>query len=222
MVMEKNLGQHVQVQHNVETILERAQVVINAIAEQVEIVKKKPSHADGLVASGKIYEFSNELSVAISFYQQALGKAHQNPEAWARLALAKLKFGLLKEGLNDAIQLSNYEPGFRFLTLCKTPTSSMTVLGEALRLNDFTDKAMEAYHKAAEIEPKDLYAHGRRAELLLAAGHLEEAVELLDYIPKTGRFDNLISALKLSKNDPKLLPAISAIKLHIMSANEGV
>lgn len=200
-----------------DAIENRARVAIQAIQLQLEIYKADSKGSAGLLAAGKISEFSHALTVAAKFYEEALVVDAKNNEARARLALVKLKLGLLEEGLRDAAVLCHAFPEFRFSSLGGTPISGMTVLGDALRLNECEDKAREAYEKALAINPDDSYAAGRLAEKLVKDGDFKSAVQLVDRIERSGLFDALISTLHLGAKDTALLPAVVELTLIQLS-----
>ncbi len=200
------------------TFAQKAETAIAALEQLRDQVAKESDSAAGLLAAGKICEYSQDLTVARRCYEAALAMDPKFYEARARLALVQLKLGLTSDALRSATTLGTESAGFRFKDLGNLSTySAMTVLGDGLFANGAEDSALQAYVEALRIEPNDGYAAGRCAQLLLHLGRFKDAVKLSGRIERTGRFDAVISILKLGSNDPALLPAISNLRMSGLS-----
>ena len=166
------------------------------------------NRSQALVAAGKVFELSNFYASARSSYVEANGLDGDNHEARARLAIVELKLGLISDALKTVGALIEKAPEYRFLTLDEKPTSALTVLGDSLRASGNIPAAAKAYKRAIELVGDDGYAVGRAAELLVQSGDLKAAYFLVDRIPDHDLFSAVKSTLRLTRNDPDILPAI--------------
>lgn len=167
-----------------------------------------PSQKD--LAAGMAFEIDGASAQAASFYGRACALDDQNVEASARLALALLKLGKVKEGLVHAVRLAAYAPEFTFSSLVKhKPLSSQTVLGEALFLNGRFDEAETAFQAALKQSDQDGLAYSRLTLINIQTRRGDEALRLLESSPATlnGR-KTLESLARLAVNQPDLLPVV--------------
>jgi tetratricopeptide (TPR) repeat protein len=191
----------------------QANSIIRVANEYLSAASDDPDSASGLLAAGKIWELAHVLPAARDYYQRALKADSGLLEAQARLALSQIKSGDPESGLRTALALAEQDSSYRFQTLTGSLTITvMTVLGDAFRTTGALDSATEAYSKALELAPEDTYAATRLAELHLQRGDLDAAFELgskIDgaYVP------HLEATLRLSRNDPRVLPAVTGVRL---------
>ena len=190
-----------------------AEEMIAAESRLVETLSGDASASDQALACGKVREIANEHSVAEGFYRQALRLAPDDLEALARLAIVVLKQGDTVEGLSLARQLEEADPGYVFRTITGKPATSMTVLGDALRLNGELSRANEAYQASVErTKGKDGHSLGHLADGLLRARRVDEATAVLEQFAEPGQLEGLQASASLLRNDPNsvasLRPAI--------------
>jgi tetratricopeptide (TPR) repeat protein len=202
----------VQREQSLQSVIESAKHVIEQLSALLKIVDNGDGKEDTYIAAGKISEYANHYSSAISCYQRALAINPKAHEALARLAIVQMKSGCLQDAISTASQLTLEEAGYRFETLDGRPTSAFTVLGDGLRLAGKMEAAAGAYKQALNVQGADGYAAGKLAELLLRAGDVKEATALSERIDKTDNFSGLMATLRLVGNNPKALPAVLELK----------
>jgi tetratricopeptide (TPR) repeat protein len=195
---------------NIDEVFIRGNAVVESVSTFLETAKTNPDSADGYMACGKVNEVSGDLYVAIAWYERALGVNPDLHEARCRLAAAQLKNGQKQDAMRTAIEVTSMAPDFVFTALVRgRPISAMSLLGDALRESGYKDEAMDAYRRALNYVPEDMYAAGHYGTLLLQNGNIEEAMEVLKKIdPENGIFGPVSAAARLAERDPALLPAI--------------
>jgi tetratricopeptide (TPR) repeat protein len=201
--------------------MERIELAKHTVKNMLQSLQSLGATLDGkdrpaaLVAAGKVFEMANYYASSEASYAEAHNANPANHEAHARLAIARLKLGLNLDALKTIGELIDKAPQFKFRTLDEKPTSVLTVLGDALAASGNLAGAATAYKQAIELVPEDGYAVGRRAELLLQLGDLSAAQLIADRIPDHDLFSIVRSTLRLTKNDPAILPAILGIRQGI-------
>jgi Flp pilus assembly protein TadD len=155
------------------------------------------------VALGQMFEFAKLDEKAGAEYAKALDDKDQKValEALARYVITLLKRDRRSEALSAAEQLATIEPEYTVTSVISGETySSMTLLGEALFLNERLDDAEKAYIAALKILPKDPFVSGRLAWLYLATAKPKEAVNLSAAAAKSSRYQDLTNTLALVKS----------------------
>ena len=92
--------------------------------------------------------------------------------------------------------------------------STMTLLGDALRLSGRRKEAIDAYRTALQLEPDDAHSAARLAELYLLLGQVDNATALEPRIDKAYS-PTIKAALRLAGNDRALLPAVTQISMSV-------
>jgi len=170
--------------------------------------------AQGLFEAGRVWEFTIMPGRAIDLYSRALALDPEHDDSRARLAINLLRAGRLEEGLRLAAALAAEKPDFRFHTIKGELTvTAMTLLGDALRVNNQLDEAMRAYEEALAFEPDDSHSAARLAELYLITGRAGRAAALEPQIDEVFN-PELKAILRLAGNEPELLPAVTNIRLN--------
>lgn len=172
--------------------------------------------AVGALERGKVFSIAAEYEQAANSFLEAVAQDPNLLEAAARLPLSLLKARKPEKALEHAMELASRQPKFMVQELMSEESvSAMTILGETLLANGRIPDAIEAYTKAREISQKDSYAAGRLAQLHLATGRAQEAVELSGTFSSNPRFcfRNLEAVLPLGKTHVGLLPVITAENL---------
>lgn len=195
---------------NIDEVFIRGNAVLESIQAFLEKAKSDPDSAEGYMACGKVNEVSGDHFVSIAWYERALGANPDLHEARCRMAVAQLKNGQKQDALRTAIELTSMAPEFVFTALVRgRPISAMSLLGDAFRESGYTQEAMDAYARALEYVPEDMYAAGHYGTLLFQNGQIEEAMEVFKKIdPENGIFGPVSAAARLAHRDPGLLPAI--------------
>jgi tetratricopeptide (TPR) repeat protein len=160
-----------------------------------------PAHE--LVSLGQVYEIARMHDAA----ERAYGKAIDHPdhnvalEALARYVIVLLKQDRRADALTHAEHLAATAPDFKVTSVLSGETyTSMTLLGDALFVNERFESAAKAYDQALKMLPKDPYVSGRLALLHLAAGEEKDAVRLIDAVESSPRYAHLTNTLKLVKS----------------------
>lgn len=108
---------------------------------------------------------------AATIYNVVLRHAPNNPEALRRLARVKLQAG----DSSTAVTLLQ-----RFIALDSSADEAHSDLGKAFETLGRAEDSLACYRRALAIEPGRAMTHNRLATLLLATGHLSQAVEEFD------------------------------------------
>jgi len=181
---------------------------------------EKPT-SEGALARGKIFEITGDKEKAIYEYIDA-SKDISSLEPLSRLTIAQLQAGHYKSALSNAIKLSAKDDKYSVISLALAEKySSMTLLADALLLNNRPDEAVKAYSKALTINPDDTFSAGRLAHLYLAQGQPAKAVALAPLVAKNPRFCDLASMLSLTKGDPSMLPKIEIAEVVALAGSSS-
>jgi tetratricopeptide (TPR) repeat protein len=176
----------------------------------------KEDSAKGALARGKVFELTKHHESAVASYREAIDKDPGSREALARLVVAQLQAGQHEAALNTAVKHAAVGDQFIIESLCEREQySPMTILAEALLLNDRSESAVDAYEKALQINPKDSFSAGRLAYLYLIKDDVQNALGVEAAMKDSPRYRNLRSLLKLARNNPSTLPSIT---LHSLTA----
>lgn len=166
--------------------------------------------AVGAVARGKVFELVGYFEDAIASYSQAMALEHTNDEAAARLALSEIKARRPQQALASATALATRAPKFTLKALATDEhISAMTILGDALLLNDRLEDAVQAYNTARQINSTDSYAAGRLAQVFLALGDSAKAMQMSTAINGNPRFAGVASLLSLGQSSAGLLRIVN-------------
>ncbi|MBX7554404.1 hypothetical protein K1Y78_42335 [Streptomyces sp. tea 10] len=148
-----------------------AQELIAAEKRLLAVLTGDHSPAETAVACGKIHDIAGDHQVAEGFYREALRHSPESLEALARLVIVTLTRGDLAEGLALARQLEEANADFVFETITGKPVTTMTVLGDALRLNGELSRAKSAYETSVRLtQGKDRHSLAHLADALLQRG----------------------------------------------------
>jgi predicted Zn-dependent protease len=177
---------------------------------------------DRLIASGKIAEFFRCNTHAVQIYELAVKLAPACLEAMARRAILFLRLGRTDDGLELASALCSKHADFTFQNLGGEPTSSLAVLGDALRLKGDNSAAAEVFSNAVALVPKDGYSNARLAETLLLSGRTSEAVKLLAHIPDRPAWQSLKATLAAAIDDPKGVPFLLGVRSKSLQSREVI
>jgi tetratricopeptide (TPR) repeat protein len=209
-------------EHELQNLARQAENTAATAAAAAKAAASRPNTAPGVFEAGKLWEFLSMPGRSIEFYERALQLDPNFHEATARLAICLIKTGRLKEGLRVASDLARQDPEFRFKTINGTlNVTSMTVLGDALRVNNEIDDAIRAYEQALQLEPEDLHSVARLAELHLIQGQVDRAAALEPRVDTTFNSE-LKATLRLVGNDRAVLPAVTGLRLNAAISNAVV
>jgi hypothetical protein len=183
-----------------ETLATNISAVMKNIGPQL-----KDKSAAGSLARGKLFEITKNYDLSITSYREATESGGHMDEALARLAVVEIQAGKYEDALRSAVTLAGQAKPFTFRSLCMGEEySPMTVLGEALLLNDRTDSAQEAFEKALEANAKDTFASGRLAYILLAKGQNDAAAKLASKVSGSVRYRQLEPLLKMAATNTRM------------------
>jgi len=192
-------------------VSKRGQEIISIVKQLVSQVSKGKDEVEPLLAAGKIREIEQIFPLAKRDYLAILKAYPTALEAQARLALVSLKMGNLAEGLAIARQLVDENKDFRFKDISGRPTSALTVLGDAYRLNGDLHQAKRAYQGAIELQPNDSYSAGKLAQILLNENNVNEASALVDRFLDDTELESFKTTIRLLNKDVNRLPAIKGV-----------
>ncbi|WFU25151.1 hypothetical protein QA649_02580 [Bradyrhizobium sp. CB1717] len=177
-----------------ETLAANIAAVMKEIGPQL-----KSKSSIGSMARGKLFEITKNYELSITSYRDAVENDDQMDEALARLVIVELQAGKHEDALRSAITLAGRAKSFTFRSLCLGEEySPMTLLGEALLLNDRTDSAQEAFEKALKANKNDTFAAGRLAYILLAKGENDAAAKLASTVSASVRYRQLEPLLRFA------------------------
>lgn len=183
-----------------ETLAANISVVMQEIGPQL-----KDKSSAGSLARGKLFEITKNHELSIASYRDALENGDHMDEALARLVVVEIQAGKYEDALRSAVTLAGQAKPFTFRSLCLGEEySPMTVLGEALLLNDRTDAAQEAFEKALDANAGDTFASGRLAYILLAKGENDAAAKLASSVSTSVRYRQLEPLLKLAATNTRM------------------
>lgn len=155
---------------------------------------------EGALSRGNLFELVGHFDDAIDSYKQAIRHNEKSTLAKARLALSQIKSGLMADALETATDIAKADPFFDVPALSSSDEIPvLTILGDALAVNNRFDEALKTYSKVAEKGSADPYTLGRLAQLYIVTGQEEKAIKLADDISSSVRFTGLSNIL-LTKN----------------------
>lgn len=189
----------------------RGKRIEKTVKKLVGQTSESKNEAHAVLAAGKIWEIAQAFSAARRDYLKALEIDSELLEAKARLALVELKMGRREEGLEHAKGLTREHGAFGFDNISGNPISSMTVLGDALRINGDGDGAIQAYRAALEVSDKDGYSAMRLVELLVDGNLTREAAKVAEKYAELPELASLSATIRLLDNDPNRVPAIRGV-----------
>jgi tetratricopeptide (TPR) repeat protein len=179
------------------SVQERARRIMQTVEEASASVEL--ATAEGALARGKIFEISGLRGRAAEQYERAYQLDNSSTEILYRLTLALLKAGKVKEALDASLNLVDKDPKFSTQALCSEEVvSSLSLLGDALIVNDKEEDAVKVFEQALENDPKETYAAGRLAQILLYQGNSEAARPLLGLVEQSARFADVAFLLRLA------------------------
>lgn len=174
----------------------------------------------GAIARGRVFQMAGYFLEAADSYADALGYGDEAmDEAAACGIVAQLKARQPEKALASAMALAARNPGFELKELSSNQyASAMTLLGDALAYNDRPNDAIEAYKIARSTSKRDSFAAGRLAQLYLATGEPNKAVEQFKDVESNPRFRSLARVLTLGRKSVSLLPVFQRGSLGAMIA----
>ncbi len=178
--------------------------------------------AAALLARGKAFQLASYFEEAAHSYEAALAFDAELSEARARLAIVQMRAYQPARALATAMDLAQRAPEFALKELTSDQViSAMTILGDALSLNNRVEDAVEAYKSGAKHCATDAFAEGRLAQAYLSMGDAKRAFEQADKIPQNPRFRSMLNLLKLGRESLAVLPrhngdmnAMMAVSAH--------
>lgn len=215
-----------------QAVIAHAELLFTRASETLKGARKQldDNTAAGALARGHVFELVGYFPQAIECYKAALAIDPELEEAAARLSISQLKAGQFKNSLASAMSLAARNPEFQIRALATNEqVSAMTILGDALVTNDRLNDAIEAYQAARRIAAgaggagEDSYAAGRLAQIYLALGEPQKALELAPAYADNPRFHDLSSVMTLGRTSGALLPGIERASLAsiVMAADVG-
>ena len=135
----------------------------------------------GALARGRVLKHAGYDAEAVAQFELAVRLDKTNYDAMARLILANIGQGATEKALEAAMQLAAQAPDYAMKeTTSDEVISSFTLLGNALVKAGRNADAMDAYASAREKRPDDTTAAARLAQLHLASGSPDKALEQAD------------------------------------------
>ncbi|MBW4579579.1 MAG: hypothetical protein KME42_08415 [Tildeniella nuda ZEHNDER 1965/U140] len=180
--------------------------------------------AGGALARGRLFSLYGLHEEAIDCFSDALSLDRDLDDALIRLAITQLKAGYVEAALKNAMVLAARNPNFEFRAQTTDEVvSAMTILGDALAASERLEDAIEAYKIAIKINPQGNYTPARLAQVYLATGNQDEAVELAPQFANNLRFADLHHVLSLGRESKALLPKFNSsfIRSQILSTVVG-
>jgi tetratricopeptide (TPR) repeat protein len=194
---------------------EVAAEVIKALQADVELVLGGGSDAQKRLAGGRIYEYANRNMDAAQMYAGADGSEASAVEAHARLAIVHLKSSAPKKALQTVIPLARDNPKFTFRSLSGNMTSLHTILGDCYAYLGERALAISSYRAALELNGDDLRAGSQIVQMEVERGDLAAARKLASDVQIESSRHGLKALLRMTENDPSLLPQIADLKFNI-------
>lgn len=165
--------------------------------------------AIGAIAQGKIFEITKHNEWAVKSYELAYNMDANNLEALARLVVANIHVGKFDDALERAVQLAAFDKTFTIRSLCQGEDyTACTLLAEALLLNDRIEEARNAYQMALDLNSGDIVSAGRLAQISLAKGEIQQAVDGAKLTQNSPRFKQLRAMATLAENQNTILPVL--------------
>jgi len=190
-----------------------AESVSDHIIKTLQSAKKHLGDAspDAAVERGKVFQLGGYLEDAADAYAEGMGSKSNGNEAAARLALVQILSREPEKALATATELASRHPDFRFKeSTSDQHVSALTVLGDALAVSGRLDEAIDAYTRARSTCSDDAAAPGRLAQLYLATGQPERALELEKDVARNPRFGHLSQILAAGRANAELLSRLGA------------
>lgn len=171
---------------------------VEATLKRVKASARKATRAP--LGLGQMFELARLHDDASRAYCKAMDDKDESValEALARYVIVKLKEDRRAEALTHAERLAARDPVFKVTSVLSGEVyTSMTLLGDALFVNERFAGAEKAYQHALETLPGDPYVSGRLALLHLAQGEEKGAVRLGGPALTSPRYAELADTLKL-------------------------
>lgn len=175
---------------------------INYMSKKLESCET--SQFEKMLICGKSCERQSLLIEAIQWYEQIVIMMEDAclinncyKETLGRLALNQLRLNLYKQGLITAKKLVDIDESF-IIKIGKGNVSSLTILGEAMLLNNFIDEALEVLEAAIRLCPDDEYSVYHLNSLYLELGMIdkkEEIIKKITFVLKNIKLDLKIKTL---------------------------
>lgn len=145
-----------------------------AIAEYEAALREFPDDPIALASAGFVYTQLKRLDEALDAYQRANQAQPNDPSILAKLAEVQERLGLTAEATRTCI-----------------------TLGDLLIRKKTTDKAIQYWEHAAQLQPDNLEAHQRLVEIYKATGQIEQAVRehatMAKIYHKLGQIDKAVA-----------------------------
>lgn len=168
------------------------------------------SGASGALARGIVFQNAAFLEDAVASFKEALALDPSTHEAGARLVLTLLRARKPEAALDVAMKLAQSAPDYAMPELTTDESIGVfTLLGNALLANGRLSDAGQAYETALRQRPEDSTAAARLAQVHIASGTPERALDHVTSIQKNPRFASLASLLQISREDAGLLSAFA-------------
>lgn len=189
--------------------LERIPINDDLTANNSDIIKLAADNTalvSELVAKGDDTFQTDNLALAIDYYQQAVNKAPSNTEVRLKLASAFIKKGFIKEGedeINRARALGadekacgevrnllstnpeiQVDDSVKAATSVSYPSDSLISVGDAFWNDNKPDMAIASYKSAAKKYPSDYKAYEKLAFIYSSLGRFRESTEALTCLSK--------------------------------------
>jgi tetratricopeptide (TPR) repeat protein len=191
-----------------EMLLKNTQLTLDSISKNIDAAGRK-----GAFARGQMFELVGYFDKAVHAYTEALSDQPNCIESSCRLALAQIKAGHHQDALVTASKIAGQQGTFKVKALATSEViPALTILGDALAVNQRFGDALVAY-ETAQKESGDEYTSGRLAQMYLAAGEPDKAVQLRNSLGDNIRFSDLKSVLALGDTNIALLPRFGGAEL---------
>lgn len=145
-----------------------------AIAEYEAALREFPDDPIALASAGFVYTQLKRLDEALAAYQRANQAQPNDPSILTKLAEVQERMGLTAEA-----------------------THTCLTLGDLLIRKKTTDKAIQYWEHAAQLQPDNLEAHQRLVEIYKATGQIEQAVRehaaMAKIYHKLGQIDKAVA-----------------------------
>ncbi len=170
----------------------------------------------GALARGRTLALAAYNQEAITSYQEAVKRDPSMYEAQARLTVLQIRTGQKEAALATAKRLVEQKPTFELQEMTSEErVSAYTLLGNALLLNGLTDDAIQAYLAALRTSVSETTAAARLAQVYIAIGKGEQALELADSFANNPRFREFSAHLQLVKAGQATMPHIDISHLEL-------
>ena len=164
------------------------------------------STPEAALSRGKVFHLAGYYEDAGENYTAATESKSDGDEAAARLAIVQMLSRQPEKALATATALASRNPGFEFKEATSDQyVSALSVLGDALAFNGRMEEAIDAYSRARSTARRDAAAAGRLAQMYLATGQPQKALELRQEVAKNPRFAHLSRTLEAGVRNERLL-----------------